>query len=111
MEYFINENGTTETKVNSEDERIKNKPYETFLQENESNVLIATRNFQHRVKSFRSQLLKGNNNPINIKIIVTKLNSKVEKQPKSMGHCGWILERLKDQHLSVKMEQKNLQNI
>ena len=76
MDYFVEEDGTTETKVSSEDGRITNKPLNQFLQEDKdsslhemirTNVLTATRNFQHRLDSFRKEIMMGKNNPMKIK--------------------------------------------
>ena len=58
MKYSVNDDGTTETRVTSKN---KNKTLQQFLQEDvdeslhemiRTNVLTATRNFQHRVDAF-----------------------------------------------------------
>ena len=70
---------------------LENKPLEQFLQEdvNESlhemirtNVLTATRNFQHRVLAFRNEILLGKNNPMKIKHI----SYRVEFQGRGAAH-------------------------
>ena len=62
------------------------KPWKTFLEENvtqsqhemiRKNVLLATRNFQHRVEMFRKKVLFGNNNPMKIRHISYKVEFQV----------------------------------
>ena len=78
VEYAIKVDKTTETKVKSKDGRLINKLLEQFLQEDvdeslhemiRTNVLTATRNFQHRVEAFRNEIMMGKNNPMKIKHI------------------------------------------
>ena len=76
IEYIENENGTTETEVKLKDGT--QKPLQEFLTDNldeslhemiRTNVITATRNFQHRVDAFRNEILMGKNNPMHIKHI------------------------------------------
>ena len=71
LQYKTNPDGTTETKVKSKGNQNIEKTLHEFLSEdvNESlhemirtNVLTATRNFQHRVETFRKEILYGKNN-------------------------------------------------
>ena len=96
LEYDVTTNGTTETKVNSEDGRIKRKPLEKFLQEDvdeslhemiRTNVITATRTFQHRVDSFRKDVMKGKNNPMQIE----NISYRVEFQGRGAAHIHGTL--------------------
>ena len=78
VEYQIKDDGTTETIVKSKDERQIEKSLQDFLQEDvddslhemiRTNVLTATRNFQHRVDAFRTEIIMGENNPMKVKHI------------------------------------------
>ena len=62
------------------------KPWKTFLEENvpeshheliRRNVLLATRNFQHRVEMFRKKILFGNKNPMKIRHISYRVEFQV----------------------------------
>ena len=62
------------------------KPWKTFVKENvpesqhemmRKNVLLATRNFQHRVEMFRKKILFGNNNPMKIRHISYRVEFQV----------------------------------
>ena len=77
MEYIRNEDGSSQTIVKSKDGRSK-KSLKEFLIEDvddslheliRTNVLTATRNFQHRVNAFRNEVLMGENNRMNVKYI------------------------------------------
>ena len=69
LHYIFNkENLLVETYVDGKDGREIGKKLDTFLQEDvddslhemiRTNVLIATRNFQHRVESFRKEIMMG----------------------------------------------------
>ena len=72
------------------------KTLELFLQEDADetvhemirlNVLTATRNFVHRVKCFKSEIMMGTNNPLNIH----KFSWRVEFQGRGAGHIHGTL--------------------
>ena len=76
VKYISNEDGSVQTVVKGRDG--EDKPLEEFLKEDmdeshhemiRTNVLTATRNFHHRVETFRTQILKGKNNPMKVKHI------------------------------------------
>ena len=96
MEYFFNSDSTIETRVLSKDERKIDKDLRTFLKEDVSeslhemirtNVMTATRNFHHRVETFRKKILMGKNNPMNIKYI----SYRVEFQGRGAAHIHGTL--------------------
>ena len=51
------------------------------------NVLLATRNFQHRVETFRKEVIFGRNNPMNVRHI----SYRVEFQGRGAGHIHGVL--------------------
>ena len=51
-----------------------------------SNVFIATRNFMHRVKAFRTEIMMGKNNPLKI----TYWSDKMEFQGRGAGHIHGV---------------------
>ena len=94
VEYMIHPDATTETMVIGKDEGII--PLKQFLQENvdeslhemiRTNVLTATRNFQHRVDTFRNEIMMGKNNPMKIKHI----SYRVEFQGRGAAHIHGTL--------------------
>ena len=94
LEYSVDEDGTTNTRV--KDGKLLDKTLEQFLQEdvNESlhemirtNVLTATRNFQHRVDAFRNEILSNKDNPMKIKHI----SYRVEFQGRGAAHIHGTL--------------------
>jgi hypothetical protein len=69
----------------NKDGKVEKKDLNVFLEKEcdeslhesiRTNVFIATRNFVHRVKSFRAEIMMGKNNPMKITTGVTKWNSK-----------------------------------
>ena len=95
MEYTKDEDGSIKTTVNSKDGRSK-KSLKEFLIEDvddslheliRTNVLTATRNFQHRVNAFRKEVLMGENNSMNIKHI----SYRVEFQGRGAAHIHGTL--------------------
>ena len=52
-----------------------------------TNVLNATRNFQHRVNAFIKEIIYGSNNPMEVK----NLSYKVEFQGRGAGHIHGVL--------------------
>ena len=96
LEYFYNPDSTIEVKVTGKDGRKIGKNLATFLKEdvNESlhemirtNVMTATRNFHHRVESFKKEILMGKNNPMKIKYI----SYRVEFQGRGAAHIHGTL--------------------
>ena len=95
VEYVTHKDGTTETRVRSRNRR-NSKPLKSFLSEdvNESlhemirtNVLTASRNFQHRVNAFRNEILLGKNNPMHVKYV----SYRVEFQGRGAAHIHGTL--------------------
>ena len=97
LNYIFNkENLQVEIYVDSKDGRAIGKKLEIFLQEDvdeslhemiRNNVLTATRNFQHRVETFRNEIMFGKNNPMKIKYI----SYRVEFQARGAAHIHGIL--------------------
>ena len=120
MSYSVKDDGTTETIVASKHERQINKNLETFLKEDideslhemiRTNVLTATRNFQHRVDAFRTQILMGKNNPINVKFI----SYRIEFQGRGAAHIHgtlWLdLKKIeKSAPFLKKMAEQGIEN-
>ena len=68
-----------------------------------TNVLIATRNFVHRVKAFRTEIMMGRNNPMKI----TYWSDKMEFQGRCAGHIhGVAWSDLKKVSELIKEEKK-----
>ena len=76
MEYSTKSDGTLETTVTNKGNRKIGKKLKEFLSEDvdeslhemiRTNVLTATRNFQHRVEAFKKEIMNGVNNPMKIK--------------------------------------------
>ena len=96
LEYKILSDGSTETIVKGKDERIIDKSMKEFLEQDvdeslheliRSNVLTATRNFQHRVDAFRNEIIMGKNNPMKVKHI----SYRVEFQGRGAAHIHGTL--------------------
>jgi hypothetical protein len=96
LEYIYRHDCTTETRVISKDGRQINKDLATFLNQDVSeslhkmirtNVITATRNFHHRVESFKKEILMGKNNPMKIKYI----SYRVEFQGRGAAHIHGTL--------------------
>ena len=96
IEYSSNRDGPPEIKIKSYQGRIINKPLTKFLEEDldkslheliRTNVLTATRNFQHRVNSFRTHIMRGKNNPMKIK----NMSYRVEFQGRGAAHIHGTL--------------------
>ena len=82
----MNPDATTETIVKSKDKRQINKTLTKFLEEDvdeslhemiRTNVLTATRNFQHRVEAFRTEIIMGDNSPMKVKHISYRVEFQV----------------------------------
>ena len=76
LEYSVDLDGKSETRI--KDRHGNSKLLEDFLFEDideslheiiRSNVLLATRNFHHRVVEFRNEVIMGVNNSMNVKYI------------------------------------------
>ena len=87
---------TTETIVKKKDERNIEKTLMKFLEEDvdeslhemiRTNVLTATRNFQHRVDAFRTEIILGENNPMKVK----NISYRVEFQGRGAEHIHGVI--------------------
>ena len=96
LEYMYRLDCTTETWIMSKDGRPIGKDLATFLKEDvndslhemiRTNVITATRNFHHRVESFKKEILMGMNNPMKIKYI----SYRVEFQGRGAAHIHGTL--------------------
>ena len=96
LEYLVKDDATIETIVKMVDGRRIVKSLNKFLEEdlNESlhemirnNVITATRNFQHRVDAFRTDIILGHNNPLKVKHI----SYRVEFQGRGAAHVHGTL--------------------
>ena len=119
MEYLVNQDGTPETIVKKKEKTVINKPLEQFLLEDideslhemiRTNVLTATRNFQHRVDAFKKEVLMQKNNPMKIKMI----SYRVEFQGRGAAHIHgtlWLdLEEIeKSDHFSHKLSEHGIE--
>ena len=112
MEYIRNEDGSTKTVVNSKDGRSQ-KSLKDFLIEDvddslheliRTNVLTATRNFQHRVEAFKKEILRGKNNPMKIK----HMSYRVEFQGRGAAHIhGTLWVNIKKIEKSSSFKKEN----
>ena len=97
LEYEVTNEGTNKTTVkfieDGQEETMELREYlETKVDESEhemirTNVLNATRNFQHRVNAFIKEIIFGENNPMEI----TNLSYTVEFQGRGAGHIHGVL--------------------
>ena len=94
LEYFVDPVGKSETRVKGKSGISKS--LEDFLSEDideslhemiRCNVLLATRNFHHRVVEFRNEVIMGKNNPMNVKYI----SYRVEFQARGAAHIHGTL--------------------
>ena len=85
LEYIVREDGTTETIVKKKGNLVIDKELYLFLQEDvdeshhemiRTNVMTATRNFHHRVETFREEIIFGRNNPMAVKYISYRVEFK-----------------------------------
>ena len=84
---------------NEKDEDIAKREWDKFKESTEfkndgskheeirNNVLLATRNFQHRVEMFRKHVIFGSNNPMKVRHITYR----VEFQGRGAGHIHGVL--------------------
>ena len=118
LKYFVNEDGTTEVKVVTLENLLVEKELKQFLQEdvNESlhemirtNVITATRNFHHRVETFKREIIFGKNSPMKVKHI----SYRVEFQGRGAAHIHgtlWLDIKSIEKELSLGNQQVTLQD-
>ena len=106
LKYFSKTDENTEISLHKKDERIIDKTLDQFLSEdvNESlhemirtNVLSATRNFHHRVNSFKKDVMMRRNNDMKIKFI----SYSVEFQGRGAAHI----------HGTLWLDMKNIERL
>ena len=82
--------------VQQEDGKTARIPWKQYMQDFvprskhemiRQNVLLATRNFQHRVEAFRREIIFGRNNPMRVRHI----SYRVEFQGRGAGHIHGVL--------------------
>ena len=84
---------TVEAQQGNTTVRVPWKEYlETYIDQSQHelirrNVLLATRNFQHRVETFRREIIFGRNNPMKVRHI----SYRVEFQGRGAGHIHGVL--------------------
>ena len=87
VHYSVDEFGkdTTTVEVKDGKETIE-KPWKEYLRDHvdeklhammKRNVLLATRNFQHRVETFRKEVIFGRNNPMKVRHISYRVEFQV----------------------------------
>ena len=110
--YKVNTDGEEEVTVEVAGEKIPWRRYlEEYVNDNQhemirKNVLLATRNFQHRVEMFRKKVLFGDDNPMKI----CHISYRVEFQGRGAGHIhGVFWVDLKNVKVDG-MEQGDLQS-
>ena len=93
VEQLGKENVTVEVRDGQE---TLEKPWQQYLKDHvdeklhsmmKRNVLLATRNFQHRVESFRKEVIFGQNNPMKVRHI----SYRVEFQGRGAAHIHGVL--------------------
>ena len=89
IEYTVSSDGKEETRVKYGDnqnmelrEYLKNNVDSSLHELIRRHVFVATQNYQHRVKSFITNILKDKNNPMHVEYWTTK----VEFQGRGAGH-------------------------
>ena len=97
VHYSVDEFGkdTTTVEVKDGKETIE-KPWKEYLRDHvdeklhammKRNVLLATRNFQHRVETFRKEVIFGQNNPMRVRHV----SYRVEFQGRGAAHIHGVL--------------------
>ena len=86
VEVEFQKNGTTE--IVPLKDFLENECEESLHESIRTNVFVATRNFMHRVKAFRTEIMMGKNNPMRINIGAIRWNFKAEVQDIYMGLLG-----------------------
>ena len=97
VHYSVDEFGRDNTTVEVRDgEKTIEKPWLEYLRDHvdeklhsimKRNVLLATRNFQHRVETFRKEVIFGRNNPMRVRHI----SYRVEFQGRGAAHIHGVL--------------------
>ena len=97
MHYSVDKFGKDTTTVEIKDgKKIIEKPWQEYLRDHvdeklhammKRNVLLATRNFQHRVETFRKEVIFGQNNPLKVRHI----SYRVEFQGRGAAHVHGVL--------------------
>ena len=113
VQYFTNEDGTVRTMIKGKEGRDIDKTLQQFLSEDvdeslhemiRTNVLTATRNFNHRVEAFKYKILNGKNNPMKVK----HLSYRVEFQGRGAAHIhGTLWLDIKEIEKSAKFKEVN----
>ena len=86
--YDVDKNGHENIMVRKKESKMTLEQYlkeETDISKHEmirKNVLLATRNFQHRVEEFKKNIIFGNNNPMKIRHISYRVEFQVVIHPK-----------------------------
>ena len=97
VHYCVDKFGKDVTTVEVKDgDRTIEKPWQEYLRDHvdeklhsmmKRNVLLATRNFQHRVETFRKEVIFGRNNPMKVRHI----SYRVEFQGRGAAHIHGVL--------------------
>ena len=97
IHYRVDQFGKDDTVVEVKDgKKTIEKPWLQYLRDHvdgkqhammKRNVLLATRNFQHRVETFRKEIIFGNNNPMKVRHI----SYRVEFQGRGAAHIHGVL--------------------
>ena len=97
VHYSVDEFGKDTTTVEVKDgKKTIEKPWKQYLKDHvdeklhammKRNVLLATRNFQHRVETFRKEVMFGQNNPLKVR----HCSYRVEFQGRGAAHIHGVL--------------------
>ena len=97
VHYNVDEWGKENVTVDVKDgKKTIKKPWQQYLEDHvdeklhammRRNVLLATRNFQHRVETFRKEVIFGRNNPMKVRHI----SYRVEFQGRGAAHIHGVL--------------------
>ena len=97
LHYHVDQLGKENVTVEVRDgQETLEKPWEHYLKDHvdeklhsmmKRNVLLATRNFQHRVETFRKEIIFGQNNPMKVRHI----SYRVEFQGRGAAHIHGVL--------------------
>ena len=97
VNYSVDEFGNDTTTVELKDgKKTIEKPWKEYLRDHvdeklhammKRNVLLATRNFQHRVETFRKEVIFGQNNPMRVRHV----SYRVEFQGRGAAHIHGVL--------------------
>ena len=97
LHYHVDQLGKENVTVEVRDgQETLEKPWQQYLKDHvdeklhsmmKRNVLLATRNFQHRVETFRKEIIFGQNNPMKVRHI----SYRVEFQGRGAAHIHGVL--------------------